>query len=221
MKFTDVIARADQLLALGQETRRATYDMNTLTMVEGGKFHEFRSASLSFLRSVYGESHPHFREFDSKITDHRPRTVDEGIGMLRAARNEIAAGWLVTTRQLVSAEIFTDFVEMASYFLEENYKDPAAVIVGSVLEERLRQLAAAKGLPLTIVKDGRDVPKKAETLNTELTKAGVYTGLDQKSVTAWLDLRNKAAHGKYGEYTKEQVEVMLQGIVNFIARVSP
>ncbi|AIY39887.1 hypothetical protein LT85_0727 [Collimonas arenae] len=44
--------------------------------------------------------------------------------------------------------------------------------------------------------------------------------LDQKSVTAWLDLRNKAAHGKYSEYTKEQVEVMCQGVVNFMARNS-
>lgn len=220
MKLADINVRADQLLALGEATRNATYMMNTLTLIDGGKFHEFRSASLSFLQSVFGETHPHFKEFDARIRDHRPQTVAEGLGMLRAARTEITSGWLVTTRQLVSAEIFTDFVEMASYFLEEGYKDPAAVVIGSVLEEHLRQLATARGVASTFPKDGHDVPKKAELLNADLTKAGVYSGLDQKNVTAWLGLRNKAAHGEYTGYTREQVELMVQGVVNFISRVS-
>jgi hypothetical protein len=44
--------------------------------------------------------------------------------------------------------------------------------------------------------------------------------LDQKNVTAWLDLRNKAAHGKYTEYQKDQVELMMQGVTQFMARNS-
>ena len=60
--------------------------------------------------------------------------------------------------------------------------------------------------------------KKVETLNAELKKAGVYETLDQKNVTAWYDLRTKAAHGKYKEYNKEQVDLMVQGIRGFITR---
>ena len=41
---------------------------------------------------------------------------------------------------------------------------------------------------------------------------------DPDFVTAWLDLRNKAAHGHYLEYTKEQVELMLQSVRDFTAR---
>jgi hypothetical protein len=37
-------------------------------------------------------------------------------------------------------------------------------------------------------------------------------------VTAWLDLRNKAAHGQYADYTKEQVALTLQGVRDFISR---
>jgi hypothetical protein len=33
-----------------------------------------------------------------------------------------------------------------------------------------------------------------------------------------LDLRNKAAHWKYGEYDQKQVEVMLQGVRDFVVR---
>lgn len=55
-------------------------------------------------------------------------------------------------------------------------------------------------------------------MNADLAGANVYSKLDQKNVTAWLDLRNKAAHGKYGEYTKEQVALLIQSVRDFITR---
>ena len=55
-------------------------------------------------------------------------------------------------------------------------------------------------------------------MNADLCKAGAYTKLDQKNVTAWLDLRNKAAHGSYDSYTKDQVVLMIAGIRDFITR---
>jgi len=61
-------------------------------------------------------------------------------------------------------------------------------------------------------------PKKADQLNADLAGASVYSKLDLKSITSWLDLRNKAAHGKFGEYTKEQVQFMIQGIQDFMVR---
>lgn len=94
---------------------------------------------------------------------------------------------------------------MAEHLLSEQYKDPAAVMVGGVLEEHLRQLAAKAGVAVTDMKDGKEVPRKAESLNADLAKAGVYGKLDQKAVTGWLDLRNKAAHGKYSEYTRRRI----------------
>jgi len=58
-------------------------------------------------------------------------------------------------------------------------------------------------------------------MNSETAgKASVYNKLDQKNVTAWLDLRNKAAHGKYDEYTKEHVELLMQGVLNFFTRIA-
>ena len=57
-------------------------------------------------------------------------------------------------------------------------------------------------------------------MNSELASANIYNKLDQKSITSWLDLRNKAAHGQYLEYTKEQVELMYQGVTNFISRTT-
>ena len=83
----------------------------------------------------------------------------------------------------------------------KGYKDAAAVLAGSTLEVHMRKLCDKHNVKTTST--GKS--KNAETLNMELAKAGAYTKLDQKNLTAWLGLRNNAAHGKYDEYTKDQV----------------
>ena len=141
--------------------------------------------------------------------------------MLTAIRDQIKGGWIETTKGLVTAEVFADFLEMADYLLCENYKDPAAVLIGGVLEEHLRQLCLPAGVPIEESSSGKAFPRKADSLNADLAKADKYSKLDQKSVTAWLDLRNKAAHGRYSEYTKEQVDLLLASVREFISRVRP
>ena len=119
---------------------------------------------------------------------------------------------------IVSAEIFSDFLEMARRLLSEKYKDAAAIMIGSVLEEHLRQLCLKHSIPTDDPKTGK--PKKADLLNSELANSSAYNKLDQKNITALLDLRNKAAHGKYGEYTQQQVELMAQSVTDFMTRNS-
>lgn len=142
------------------------------------------------------------------------RAIPPLLGALKALRTDYAAGYLQSVTELIHADIFADFLDMADYLLNQDYKDPAAVMVGSVLEEHLRKLCQKYGLPT----DQNQKPKKADALNSDLVASNAYSRLDQKSVTAWLDLRNKAAHGKYGEYSKEQVKLMLQGVQDFISR---
>ena len=57
----------------------------------------------------------------------------------------------------------------------------------------------------------RAEPKKADQLNADLFKARASSGLGQKNVTAWLDMRNRAAHGRYNEYKKE-VALLVDGV---------
>ena len=102
------------------------------------------------------------------------------------------------------------------HLLEQGYKDPCAVLVGGVLEDHLRSLCQGRGIPLQM--SGK--PKKADSMNNDLASVGVYSKLDQKNITAWLDLRNKAAHGKYDEYNADQVRNLLVGVREFAARVA-
>ena len=109
---------------------------------------------------------------------------------------------------------------MAAHLRQEGYKDPAAVMIGGVLEEHLRQLCIKSGIDPTYPKDGKDLPKTADRMNNDLTGANIYNKLYQKNVTSWLDLRNKAAHGHYSEYDAKQVELMEAGVLDFIAKTN-
>ena len=170
---------------------------------------------------VHSEQHPHYTEVAS--VDEQPlirRNVRRTHRSTESHPGGNRRGLALYDQGLVTAEVFADYMEMAEYLLESGYKDPAAVIAGSTLEEHLRQLCRKNGIPIVRQKDGKDVPLKADQLNSNLTKAEVYSTLDQKQVTAWLDLRNKAAHGEYGEYNADQVKGMITGITEFMARVA-
>ena len=148
-------------------------------------------------------------------TGHMARAL---AGILQSLRADVAAGYLKSQRELLHAEVFADFLEMAQHLANEGYKDAAAVIAGSSLEAHLRQLCTKGGIAPETTSGSSTVPKKADRLNSELAAAGAYSKLDQKNVTAWLDIRNKAAHGKYTEYQLQQVNLQIAGIRDFIGR---
>ncbi|MDP3720328.1 MAG: hypothetical protein Q8T13_21405 [Acidobacteriota bacterium] len=137
------------------------------------------------------------------------------IGSLKALRRDYEDGYMSTIQALVRSDVFADFLDMAEHLVEQGYKDPGAVLVGGVLEEHLRALCSVRSIDLVV----SSRPKKADSMNGDLAKAGAYNKLDQKNVTAWLDLRNSAAHGKYDDYSREQVAAMLAGVREFVARI--
>jgi hypothetical protein len=218
MKIEKIKKRVNELISLSDRVLATSRSSEWGNSVNEELFREFRSASLSFIRNTFGEEHPFYTEFDSETNSITPYNTTEGKGILKAVKSEIDGGWHFKLKDLVSAEIFSDFLEMAEYLLTENYKDAAAVMTGSVLEEHLRQLCVKNSIDTETTKNGRQIHKKADLLNSELTKANAYNKIDQKLVTSWLGIRNDAAHGNYTEYTKEQVSIMYQGVLNFIAR---
>lgn len=220
MKVDDLVNRVDELLSMGQEVLASRRRSDWGEYVDSGLMSGFRSASLSFIERVYGSVHPHFSEIKEGAVGSRPSDADKCIAVLRAVRSEIGGGWLFSIKGLVTAEVFADFIEMAEHLLGAGYKDPAAVMCGGVLEEHLRQLCLKNGIEAVISRDGKEIPKKADTLNADLARAEIYSKLDQKMITGWLDLRNKAAHGNYEEYTAEQVKNLLSSVTEFMVRVS-
>jgi hypothetical protein len=138
------------------------------------------------------------------------------LGMVSALRADVAAGRTQGAVDLIHADLFSDFLEMADHLLGEGFKDPAAVLAGGVLEGHLRQLASKHAVSVV---DGKGQHKKANLLNSELFAANAYGRGDLKNVTAWLDLRNSAAHSQYADYTKDQVALLVQAVRDFITRI--
>jgi len=217
-KIDDLIAKCKELL---EHAKR--FD-NNLSIRDDGRrmaeFKAFKTSTLSFLAHTIGKDEKYYKDFDYDVIHFKGYNLTVALELLQNIRTDIDEGWLDNIKGIVSAELFSDFLEMAEHLLEENYKDPAAVIIGSVLEENLRELCNRNNIAITTTdpKTGKVKPNKAEIMNVDLCKNGVYNILVQKSVTAWLDLRNNAAHGKYGEYDLTQVKNLLQSVRDFIIK---
>lgn len=172
------------------------------------------------VKKLYGEKSQHYENFNSAIStkgfyvihsnwyDH----ISQVQGIAQTVKHDFDNDLLTNIKGLLKAEIFADFLEIGEHLLNEGYKDAAAVTIGAVLEDGLRELC--KKNELSIIKPNGK-PLTLESLNTELAKHETYSKLVQKQVTSWAHIRNKAAHGHYDEYDKSQVKMMLLFVQSF------
>ncbi|MBN4074132.1 hypothetical protein JYT61_01075 [bacterium AH-315-E10] len=176
--------------------------------------------SLACIERVSGGQSEYYKQADNYVTKggYPGYICREVIGVLEALHDDVEAGCMVTYEELIHGDMFSDFLEMARHLCSAGYKDAAAVIAGSSLEVHLKNLCVRYNIEIHTEKNGKQIPKKADTLNADLARESAYTKSDQKSITAWLGLRNDAAHGDYGEYTLDQVKLHVESISDFIAR---
>ena len=104
--------------------------------------HHFISMCLSCIHRVAGVDSIYAQQ--AKLATSRTKSFSylstrEVYGIVMALRTDVTNGYLTTIRELIHAEVFSDFLSNAEYFLDEGHKDPAAVIAGSVLEDHIRQ----------------------------------------------------------------------------------
>lgn len=156
----------------------------------------------------------HMKQLDTARRRVQPYRLREVRIVALGLRDDLVAGWVESVVELVHADTYRDYLEMAEGLLAKGYKDAAAVITGTSLEVHVRALCAKNNVTTAVA--GK--PKKADTMNADLKKAGVYDGLQQKEVTAWMDLRNKAAHGDYADYDRDQVRRLISGVEAFMRK---
>ncbi len=179
--------------------------------LDHGIFTEWRAQSLSLLTNLLGAEHVYVTNFEREVDQGFTSSVKAGIGILKAVLQDIEDGSLTDVRTLVSAEVFTDFLDMAGHLLEHGYKDPAASLCGAVFEEGLRRIAT---------KNRVNVRKRDDLsiLNQKLATKGVYTRLVQKRLAVWTDVRNAADHGRFSEYSEADVADMHKGVSSLLAQ---
>lgn len=169
---------------------------------------------------IVGNKSEYYKEIKSTLGKnylHVGTKLNYVIGSVAALKEDIENDYLKSYSELLHSELFSDYIEIATHLLEKGYKDSASVIIGSTLESHLRKLCEKYKVKITIEReDVKKIYKKADRMNSDLTKEEVYSKSYQKQITAWLDIRNNSAHGKYDEYSEQEVKLMIMGVQNFI-----
>ncbi len=220
LEMTNMIAKArgrlDEMIERGTKVLATRHSGNMGPDYLGDQpgYDEWRVSAKTVVRALNAGGH-HEKEFETADT----RSISMGFGyadrlerqlaVLRSFREDFDGGFLSDIQNAVRAEVFADFMEQAEYLFDQGFWQPVPVIVGAVLEDHLRKLCAKYSITL---------PKnpKLDGMNADLAKAGEYGKLEQKQITVWADVRNKAAHGEWGAYKKEQVEAMLRDVPPFL-----
>jgi hypothetical protein len=207
------LERLDRLIGKGDAVRatRRQLPPNVITSVtlDAGAFAEWQSQALSFLTNLLGSEHIYVERFATVVRKASSSSVTAGQGILRAVREDVQGGYLIDVRTLVSADVFSDFLDMAEHLHENGYKDPAASLAGAVLEDGMRRIADNNGIQLKSRED-------LGSLNQKLANADVYNRVTQRRLQPWITVRNHADHGEFDEYTTDDVADMIRDIIRFL-----
>jgi hypothetical protein len=212
-----IVDRLEQLIEMGAQVSRTATSRSTRTVefwgdhaVDNEMSHQWGTSCLNLLGRVFGKESDHYVRFASlfpEFDNYSP--VVKALGILKAAKDDYENGYLFEARTLIQAEVFDDFLEQAEYLFNSGYHEPAAVVAGAVQEDGLRQLCIKNKITLP-------AKPKLDTMNADLAKAGVFSVLAQKQITTSADIRNKAAHGQWAEFTKDDVKQMLAHVRSFM-----
>jgi hypothetical protein len=219
MNGVDVLPRVDGLLTKGAAIQALPREQQPYggggTWVEDQAFREWRAQSLAFLRATLPDNHTYVQEFiavtDVPLDSRHPEDthVQSGRGVLLAVRDDLEHGHLAGLRALVSAEIFTEFIEMAEHLESEGYYHAAASVAGAVLEDALRR---------TLVERGQRATGNLESMNQVAFDTGTYGRAVFLQVKVWIAVRNEADHGNWEVVDREAVKSMIQSIPTFMVQ---
>lgn len=212
-----VASRLEELIRSGDKVKQTVYDPREHNPLYQGDYgvdyelaYQWGTSCLDLLDQVFGKDSAYYANFETQSSKlHLYNWMIQALGILRAAKNDYEHGHLFNARILIEAEVFDDFLDQGAHLLDSGYYQPAAVVIGSVLEDGLRKLCMRNEIALS------DKPK-LDSMNNRLAKQDVYNKLTQKRITMLADIRNKAAHGEWDEFTKADVEDMLRSVRQFM-----
>ena len=214
------VARLKKLISDYDTARTNTYSFGSRDLA-GGEVQQFITRCVAAIYQIAGHSPVHLghaKGITQSTDSAREWKLEMLMGIVEALLVDLEDGFITSHATLIRGELFDDLLEMATHLLEEGYKDAAAVISGAALEVHLKKLCENRSIAMEQERNGKVQPISADRLNAKLAKSEAYNKLDQKSVTAWLGLRNNAAHGNYQEYDRAQVTLTIDSVRNFIAR---
>jgi len=210
-RFVELEEQATTVRASGESVSYFNADTSETsweTIIPRSAFVGWATSVLSLLQRALGENSVHYKHFADHFNCFKGSESDFETcrAIFSAAKADYEGGYLFNVRALIKAEVLGDALDQAANLLNAGYKDPACVVIGVALEMALKELCTGAGIP----------HGKIDKMNADLTKADTYNITKQKQITAWADLRNKAAHGDWNAYNPAEVKSFLDGVKQFI-----
>lgn len=173
--------------------------------------HAWLAKVENIVGAVFGKESAHFRQVGGVLARHPEHSyeVNAIVGDLTGGLSDLEGGFLVGQEHLIAGAIFDSVLEEATHLAKAGLKDPAAVLVRVVVEDCLKRLSSEEGL---------DDSAKASAMNDALRDKGRYPKPQWRMVQAWLDIGNSAAHGKFADYSQDDVLRIVADVGRFLAQ---
>lgn len=212
----EVLQRLDRLIADGNRVLNSYRNEHRWSRLGEHEVRGFVAAVAAEVVRIAGRESEHYRQLAPPPADGRPFCSDENIpaaafGVLSVLREAVAGGHLETLAARVRAALHDDLLEQATELLAGGYHVAAVVLIGGVLEQRLRQLHARLG--------GAAIARPSlSAFNDALRdRDGAYGQATWRQIQVVGDVRNHAAHGEYAQVQRAQVDEALAFVRRFLA----
>lgn len=191
------------------------------------QFFEAASLAQSVVHDTVGGSHPIMAAIENAVVSGQRSRI---LGVCRTLITLHDQGALKNPRLTIAREIEGDFLDIAQAQAQagELNKDLpqkqvqlgiAAFLAGGAIEDALRRLCDAHGVPYDAQRSS--IAKLQTALYQPSKQIEIISQSENKQITAWGDTRNKADHGKFGEITHTEVVSMIMGVRSFIDKHLP
>ena len=228
-RFDELIAEANELIPKMEthSEEHARLHPTHFSRYYGhvSEFQAFLVRLISLTNTLLGDSERGREVVDgikNRIVRSRtPSDLEYFVGTLRGLKDDYENGFLDDLEEQIVAIISADYMTQVEGLLNEGKPGqydhvPGAVLCGAVLEDSLRRLCERQTPPVeTANENGR--PKNLNSLIQDLQKANAFNKLKAQQLRGWAQVRNSAAHGKFDEFNRDDVELMVNGVKNFLA----
>lgn len=229
------LARLDELIQSGEVIpMRQHSKVTSLNFLTGEKhyrhydlaswpeFVEWRTSCIAVLDQVVSTSSLLRKTVDKfHALGNEPSKVQFAVAFLRSVKTELQNGSLDSLALQIESAVLSDYLSQAESILKESTGEltyvPAAVLAGASLERSLRTICSRLEPSEPVVNDKEDFLGMNALIDV-LKRRQVFNEVQAKQLRAWVAIRNSAAHGKFEEFSRHQVEQMLKGITAFIAQ---
>ena len=195
------------------------------------KFRSLTERMITLVNMLLGNS-PRAQNLVSELQsrelmDDARYRIDDLLGLLGALKEDYENGMLEDIYTIIENNVNYDFMQQAEQLIDEGTAGqydhvPAAVLTGAVLEDALRRLCQRQNPPIDILKKNGDL-KTAKPLieslqQTKKNSNGLFNKATTGELEGWVKIRNDAAHGNFNDFTRDQVERMIDGVKSFLAK---